>query len=165
MRHRWLDVPSWFSEGRTSIFAPKGTPAHFIFGLSVFVLAITLAIFLVAGGVLAYVLIRYRQRATDPNREPAQIYGSNQIELSWTVVPILIVVILFLTTARVIFNTESASEPEGALDVVVIGHQFWWEFRYPKLGIVTANELHIPVSDPRHPSPTYLRMSSGRDGS
>ena len=72
----------------------------------------------------------------------------------------LIVVVLFLTTARVIFNTEYASKPAGALDVVVIGHQFWWEFRYPKLGIVTANELHIPVSDPHHPTPTYLEMSS-----
>ena len=72
----------------------------------------------------------------------------------------LIVVVLFLTTARVIFNTENASKPDGALDVIVIGHQFWWEFRYPKLGIVTANELHIPLSDPRHPTPTYLEMSS-----
>lgn len=125
-----------------------------------FVLAITAAIFLVAGGVLAYVLIRYRQRAADQDREPAQIYGSNQIELSWTVIPVLIVVVLFLTTARVIFKTDYASKPAGALDVVVIGHQFWWEFRYPKLGIVTANELHVPVSDPQHPTPTYLEMSS-----
>jgi cytochrome c oxidase subunit 2 len=124
------------------------------------VLAITAGIFLTAGGVLAYVLIRYRQRATDSEYEPAQIYGSNQIELSWTVVPILIVVVLFLTTARVIFDTEYASKPHGALDVIVIGHQYWWEFRYPKLGIVTANELHIPVSDPSHPTPTYLEMSS-----
>jgi cytochrome c oxidase subunit II len=158
--HCWLlAVPSWIT-GRTSIFSPKGTPAHYIFGLSMLVLAITAAIFLTAGGILVYVLIRYRQRATDPDVEPAQIYGSNQIELSWTVIPILIVVVLFLTTARVIFNTEYASKPDGALDVIVIGHQFWWEFRYPKLGVVTANELHIPVSDPRHPTPTYLEMSS-----
>jgi cytochrome c oxidase subunit 2 len=124
-----------------------------------FVLAITAASFSLPGSVLAYVLIRYRQRATDSDREPAQIYGSNQIELSWTVIPMLIVVVLFLTTARVIFNTEYASKPDGALDVVVIGHQFWWEFRYPKLGIVTANELHIP-SAIRGPTPTYLEMSS-----
>ena len=57
-----LLVPSWLSEEPTSIFSPKGTPAHFIFGLSMFVLAITAAIFLAAGGILAYVLIRYRQR-------------------------------------------------------------------------------------------------------
>ncbi|HEY3741724.1 MAG TPA: cytochrome c oxidase subunit II [Bryobacteraceae bacterium] len=139
------------------IFTPHGTPARFIFGLSVFVLSITLAIFLVAGGTLLYVVIRYRQRPNEPHREPAQIYGSTQIELSWTVVPLLIVVILFLTTARVIFNTEFASKPANALDIVVIGHQYWWEFRYPKLGIVTANELHIPVGDQ---TPAYLEMSS-----
>ncbi len=57
-----------------------------------------------------YVLIRYRHRATDPDYEPAQIYGSKQIELSWTVIPVLIVVVLFLTTARVIFNTEYAQQ-------------------------------------------------------
>ncbi len=159
--YQWLLlVPSWFTDGPTSIFAPKGTPAHYIFGLSLFVLAITAAIFLTAGGVLLYVLIRYRHRATDSDDEPPQIYGSKQIELSWTVIPVLIVVVLFLTTARVIFNTEYAHKPADALDVTVIGHQFWWEFRYPKLGIVTANELHIPVSDPHHPRPAYLEMSS-----
>jgi len=120
-----------------------------------FILSITAVIFLAAGGMLVYVLIRYRQRSGDSSDEPAQIYGSNQIELSWTVIPILIVLVLFLTTARVIFNTELARRPDGALDVVVIGHQFWWEFRYPKLGIVTANELHIPAR-----TRVYLEMSS-----
>jgi cytochrome c oxidase subunit 2 len=67
---------------------------------------------------------------------------------------------LFLATARVIFSTQDVPKPADALDVTVIGHQFWWEYRYPKLGIVTANELHIPVNDPKHPTPTYLTMSS-----
>ena len=74
------------------------------------------------------------------------MYGSVQVELAWTVIPVLIVVVLFLTTARIIFAIQDAPEPESALDVTVVGHQFWWEFRYPKLGIVTANELHVPVS-------------------
>jgi len=126
------------------------------------VFGITGAIFLVVAGLLLYALIRYRCRTTrtEPAHEPAQIYGSNQIELSWTVIPVLIVVVLFLATARVIFSTEQARKPAAALDVMVIGHQFWWEYRYPKLGIVTANELHIPVSNPLHPTPTYLTMSS-----
>ena len=146
----------------TNIFAPAATPAHSVFGLSMLVLSITTALFLVVGGLLLYVLIRFRHRASDPtgDQEPPQIYGSKQIELSWTVIPILIVVMLFLATARVILSTERARKPASALDVVVIGHQFWWEYQYPKLGIVTANELHIPVSDPKHPTPTYLTMSS-----
>jgi cytochrome c oxidase subunit 2 len=144
----------------TNIFAPAATPAHSVFTLSMFVLTITGTIFLVVAGLLLYALIRYRHRPTDADREPAQIYGSNQIELSWTVIPILIIVVLFLTTARVIFVTQAEPKPANALDVVVIGHQFWWEYRYPNLGIVTANELHVPVSDPKHPTPTYLTMSS-----
>ena len=148
--------------GRTSIFSPNGTPAHSIFGLSTLILTFTLGIFLVVGGLLLYALIRFRHRETDPNplQEPAQIYGSTQIELSWTVVPILIVFMLFLATARVIYSTERSPKPATALDVIVIGHQFWWEYRYPKFGIVTANELHVPVSDPRNPNATYLIMSS-----
>jgi cytochrome c oxidase subunit 2 len=67
---------------------------------------------------------------------------------------------LFLATTRVIYSTQNAPRPANALDVTVIGHQFWWEYRYPKLGIVTANELHIPVSDPSHPIRTYLTLTS-----
>ena len=146
----------------TNIFAPAATPAQSIFGLSMLVLGITTGLFVVVGGLLLYVLLRFRHRASDPlcDQEPAQIYGSKQIELSWTVIPILIVVMLFLATARVILSTERAHKPANALDITVIGHQFWWEYRYPKLGIVTANELHIPVSDPKDPTPTYLTMSS-----
>ncbi len=124
------------------------------------VLGVTAGIFLIVGGLLLYAVVRFRQRESDSEREPPQIYGSNQIELSWTVIPILIVVMLFLSTTRVILETEAAPKPASALDVTVIGHQFWWEYRYPKLGVVTANELHVPVSDPAKPTPTYLAMSS-----
>jgi cytochrome c oxidase subunit 2 len=148
------------AQSPTSIFAPAATPAHSIFDLSMLVLAVTFAIFLVVAGLLLYALIRYRRRPGDTDREPAQIYGSNQIELSWTVIPILIVVMLFLTTTRVILGTQAIPKPEDAMDVTVIGHQFWWEYRYPKLGIVTANELHVPVSDSAHPEPTYLTLTS-----
>ena len=148
------------AQSPTNIFAPAATPAHSIFDLSMLVLGVTLVIFLVVAGLLLYALIRYRNRPEDSDREPAQIYGSNQIELSWTVIPILIVVMLFLSTTRVILGTQAIPKPDSAMNVTVIGHQFWWEYRYPQLGVVTANELHIPVSDPAHPTPTYLTMSS-----
>ena len=138
-----------------SIFDPRSTNAESLYHLSNFVLAITGVIFVVVSSLLAYVMVKFRNRATDVAREPAQVYGSTQIELAWTVIPILIVVVLFLSTARVIHAVQDAAKPAKAVAVTAIGHQFWWEFRYPELGIVTANELHIPVS-----APTYLKLLS-----
>lgn len=152
-----LAVPSL---SPTNIFAPASTPAQSIFDLSLFVLEVTAAIFLVVFSLLAYAVVRYRKRRTIDGSEPAQVYGSTQLELAWTVIPILIVVILFLVAARVIASIQNAPKPDNAVDVTVIGHQFWWEFRYPSLNVVTANELHIPVSDPARPTPTFLTLLS-----
>jgi cytochrome c oxidase subunit II len=143
-----------------SIFKPESTPADWVFHLSAFVLAVTGTIFAVVFTLLVYSITKYRQRSGDDGREPAPVYGSNQMELSWTVIPILIVLVLFLATARVLHSVQDAPEPATAVEVTVIGHQFWWEYRYPALGVVTANELHVPVSDPAHPTPTFLKLLS-----
>ena len=143
-----------------NIFAPASTPADAIHHLSLFVLTICGAIFLVVSGLLLYAAVRFRRGADDDNREPAQIYGSNQVELAWTVIPILIVVVLFLATARVIHAVQDAQLPADTTEVTAVGHQFWWEFRYPQQGFVTANELHVPVSARAHPSPTHLTLLS-----
>ena len=144
----------------TNIFAPASTPAKMVTHLSFFVLAITGIIFVVVFTLLVYSLIKFRGRPGDAGREPAQVYGSTQIELAWTIIPILIVIVLFLATARVLHAVQDAPQPPGAIEVTAIGHQYWWEFRYPKLGVVTANELHIPVSDPANPKPTFLTLLS-----
>ncbi|HMD20415.1 MAG TPA: cytochrome c oxidase subunit II [Alloacidobacterium sp.] len=159
----FLSFQTAFADGpqsTPSIFAPTSTPAHEIYDLSLFVLTITGAIFVVVAGLLAFVIFRYRQRGPDDITEPAQIYGSNQVELAWTVIPVLIVVVLFLTTARMIFAIQDAPPPKTALDVTVVGHQFWWEFNYPKLGIHAVNELHVPLSNTEAPTPTYLKLLS-----
>src|SRR5207245_2032603 len=144
----------------TNIFAPASTPAKSIFGLSLFVLAVTGAIFLTVFTLLLYSVVRFRKRKNDDGREPPQVYGSNQVELAWTIIPILIVVALFMATARVIAIVQKTSPPSNAIAVIAIGHQFWWEYRYPDLGVVTANELHVPVSDPSHPTPTFVTLLS-----
>src|SRR6202035_3936520 len=143
-----------------SIFKPHSTPAESIYHLSLFVLSITALIFLVVFSLLTYVVVKFRSRAADTEREPAQVYGSTQIELAWTIIPILIVVVLFLATARVIHAIQDAPKPAEAVEITAIGHQFWWEFRYPGLGVVTANELHVPVSDQSHPTQTFLKLLS-----
>jgi cytochrome c oxidase subunit II len=143
-----------------NIFKPQSTPANSIFHLSLLVLAITGLIFAVVFSLLVYAVAKFRKRDEDDGREPPQVYGSNQVELAWTVIPILIVLVLFLATARVIHSIQDAPKPPRAIEVIAIGHQFWWEFRYPALGVVTANELHVPVSDPSNPTPTFLTLLS-----
>jgi len=144
----------------TNIFAPQSTPAKSIVHLSFFVLAITGMIFAVVCTLLVYSLLKFRARSSSASSEPAQVYGSTQIELAWTIIPVLIVVVLFMATARMLHAIQDAPMPASAVEVTVIGHQFWWEYRYPQLGVVTANELHIPVSDPAHPTPTFLQLLS-----
>ena len=143
-----------------SMFAPVSTPAFAIRELSILVFAIVISIFIVVAALTVYAIVRYRRRPGDDGREPPQVYGSAQIELAWTVVPFLIVIVLFLTTARYIFAIEGRAPTPGALEVTIVGHQWWWEIRYPGLGIVTANELHVPVSDPARPTPTFLTLQS-----
>jgi cytochrome c oxidase subunit 2 len=143
----------------TTIFAPASTPADAIAGLSFLVLGVTGAIFAVVCGLLVYTLVRFRRSGEDVC-EPAQVYGSTQVELAWTVVPMLIVVVLFMATARAITRVQEGGRPNDAIQVVAIGHQFWWEYRYPGLNVATANELHVPVSAPNHATPTFITLLS-----
>src|SRR5262249_43388980 len=132
-------LPTFLSP--TSIFAPVSTPADSIFELSLFVLAVTTGIFVTVVGLLVYAIVQFRRGPEDDGSEPPQVYGSYEVELAWTIIPVLIVLALFLATARAIASLQHPKEPPNAVDVVVIGHQYWWEYRYPKWNVVTANEL------------------------
>ena len=158
----WLTVSSQSaaqSPSSTNIFEPASTPAHSIYKLSLLVLAVTGTIFVVVFSLLLYAAVKFRGRSGD-NREPPQIYGSDQLELAWTVLPVLIVMVLFIASARVIHAVQDARRPPGTIEVTAVGHQFWWEYRYPQYGFVTANELHVPVSDPAHSTPTFITLLS-----
>src|SRR5438270_7107376 len=110
----------------TNIFAPASTPAESIFGLSIFVILTCAGIFIVVCALLAYAVVKFRDKGGDDRSEPAQIYGSTQVELAWTVIPVLIVFALFLASARVIASVQNPPRPHDALDVIVNGHQYWW---------------------------------------
>ncbi|MBI3630427.1 MAG: cytochrome c oxidase subunit II [Candidatus Rokubacteria bacterium] len=112
---------------------------------------VTIGIFVVVAAVLLYVIIRYRER--DAERRPRQIRGHSLLEIGWTIAPALVLLIIAIPTIQIIFRTQSAARPAGALEVDVRGHQWWWEFRYPSLEIATANELHLPVGQT-----VYLKM-------
>jgi cytochrome c oxidase subunit 2 len=65
------------------------------------------------------------------------------LEILWTAIPAVILIFIAIPTVRTIFATQAKAAPD-ALQVEVIGHQWWWEFRYPEYGITTANELYLP---------------------
>lgn len=144
----------------TSIFQPLGTPAWDVYHIANFTFIICAVIFVIVASLLTYALIRFRCRPNDTEEEPPQIYGSNQIETAWTVIPILIVFVLLGVTARIVAEVQEKPAPKTALKATVIGHQWWWEFKYPSLGITTANELNIPAVDGMRSNPTFLDLES-----
>ena len=97
--------------------------------------------------LLAIILLRFRER---PGADglPRQIRGHTGLELAWTIAPALILLVIAIPTIQVVFRTQGAAAPPNALAVTVRGWQWWWEFRYPGLDVVTANELHLPVGRP-----------------
>ena len=144
----------------SSIFAPVSTPAAREADLARLVLWLSAAVFVVVAGLIAYSVIRFRAPAGEQGSEPPQVYGSAQVEAAWTAVPLILVVVLMLATARVIHEVQAAPAPSNAVEVTVVGRQWWWEIRYPRLGVVTANEIHVPVSDSVIRRPTLLTLES-----
>jgi len=103
------------------------------------------AIFVVVQVLLLVAVFRFRER--DPKAIPRQVRGSAMLEILWTLIPALILAFIAFPTVSAIFRTQAAA-PKDALRVKVIGHQWWWEFQYPELGIVTASDLHLPAGRP-----------------
>ena len=144
-----------------NIFDPLSAPAETLYQISYLVLAVCAGIFLVVGGLLTYAIIRYRRRGPeDDHEEPPQVYGSAAIELAWTVPPILIVVMLVLVTARTIGEIQHPKLSDNAEEVRIIGHRYWWEVHYPKHDVVTANEIHVPLSSKNNHVPTQMVLES-----
>jgi len=99
-------------------------------------------VFILVEGVLIYVVFRYRRRENQP--APPQTHGSTKLEITWTLIPAVILVFIAVPTVRTIFITQAQAAP-GSLNIDVTGHQWWWEFRYPEYGVTTANEIYVPV--------------------
>ena len=155
-----VGLPTLPEHSVANIFKPLATPAASEKSIALFVFAITGAIFLVVAGLIAYTIWKFRRRPDDDTaQEPPQVYGSNQIEVAWTVIPILIVFVLIGVTARVIAAVENASPPKAMVKLKVIGHQWWWQLEYPDYGVVTANEIHVPISDSGK-NATYIQLES-----
>ena len=107
----------------------------------------TLLVLVLVEVLLVFIVLRYRAREGSPAPKP--VHGHTGLEVAWTLGPAVIVAILAVATVRTVFAVQQPA-PEGALEVEVVGHQWWWEFRYPEYGVVTANDLYLPVGRPVH---------------
>ena len=154
------NVPGLPEHRIANIFRPLATPGASEKNIALLTLAITGVIFVVVAGLIVYTMIRFRRKpGEDEHQEPPQVYGSNQIEVAWTVIPILIVFVLIGVSARVIAGVQNASPPPSTTKVTLVGHQWWWEVEYPQFKVHTANEIHVPVSRNGNDA-TYLTLES-----
>jgi cytochrome c oxidase subunit II len=100
------------------------------------------AVFVFVEAILVFTLIKFRKRPGQA--EPQHVHGNTTLEIAWTVIPLIILIFIAIPTIQTIFKTQAVARSD-ALQVEVIGHQWWWEFRYPQYQVTTANELYLPL--------------------
>lgn len=128
-----------------STLQPSGPVASEQLFLMKLALYIMVGVFLVVITIFFYVIIRFRKREGQTEL-PVQVEGNHKLEIIWTVIPLILLLIIAVPTVTSTFKlAKNHSNDKNAVLVKVTGHQFWWEFEYPKLGVVTAQELYIPV--------------------
>jgi cytochrome c oxidase subunit 2 len=122
---------------------PAGPVAEKQAGLFWLVFWIAAVVFVLVEGMLVYTVWRFRRRSAADT--PKQVHGNTRLEIAWTIIPALLLAGVAVPTVGTIFDL--AESPEGAMRIEITGHQWWWEVRYPGLGVVTANEVHIPTGE------------------
>ncbi len=130
------DSPTWLNPA-----SPNAAKATDLFNL---IFLISVATFVLVEGLLLYSVIRFRRKSTD--EMPTQIHGNTRLEIAWTVAPALVLLVVFGFTWQTLNELETM--PTGGVKVKVVGSQWWWHVEYPDLGVVTANEIHVPVNQP-----------------
>ncbi|MBI4312580.1 MAG: cytochrome c oxidase subunit II [Chloroflexi bacterium] len=129
-----------------STFGPAGPIARDQLTLFQIIFWTAAFVFVVVEGALVLAVVRFRRKPGQVGL-PKQTHGNTPLELTWTILPAIILAVIAVPTVTTIF--AQAETPKGdVVQVEVVGHQWWWEFNYPQLGITTANELHIPVNKP-----------------
>jgi cytochrome c oxidase subunit II len=124
---------------------PAGSVAEKQADLFWLVFWIAAGVFVLVEGALVFAMIRFRRRSAEDT--PRQIHGNTRLEILWTILPALLLAGVAVPTVGTIFDLSS--RPAGdVLEVNVTGHQWWWEIEYPDLGVITANEAHIPAGRP-----------------
>lgn len=128
-----------------SVLRPQGTVAEGQLGLIKLSITIMVAVMLIVFAIAAYVWIKFRRKPGDDGI-PKQVEGNFKLEIIWTAIPLVLVLILAVATVQKVFAYgEDYSADKNAVKVKVQSHLFWWEFTYPDYGITTAQDLIIPT--------------------
>ena len=131
---------------------PKGPEAQSIDNLLLPVMLIAGVVFLFVELGIVYLVVRFRRRKRDDDSElPSQTHGNLVLELGWTILPAVILAFVAVGTLTTLFDIDD--EPEDALEIDVVGQQWWWDFQYDVDGdgtydFRTANEMIIPAGEP-----------------
>ena len=123
---------------------PEGPFARDIDNLFTLVVIIAVVIFVLVQSALMYSIFRFRRREGEADKPIKQLHGNNRLEITWTIIPALILAGIAVPTVGTIFDIREEPPEEDRIDIIVTGHQWWWEFEYPQYGFITANEIHIP---------------------
>jgi cytochrome c oxidase subunit 2 len=126
-------------------FMPEqaSTAAGKVDALFLFLTAVSVFFGLLIAGLVVYFFIRYRRRSNDET--PPHIHGSTLLEVTWSVVPLAIVMVVFFWSAKVFFDVHRI--PAGAMEVSVVGKRWMWKLQH-LTGQREINELHVPVGRP-----------------
>lgn len=136
-----------------STLQPAGEVADDQYSLMILSTLIMVIVIIVVTVIFIYVVIRFRRRPGDENIVPKQVEGSHKLEIIWTVIPIILLIILAIPTVTSTFKLADVSpmneetRDEDALVVNVTANLYWWEFEYPDLGVVTGQELVVPTDE------------------
>ena len=128
------------SVGPIVTFDAQSPEARVIESLFVQTLVVCSVIGLLVAALVIYCIVRFRARKGDA--EPKQVHGHTRLELAWTLIPCAIIAGLLVLTIRAVGASDPP--PMGEPDLVIVGHQWWWEVKYSG-GAITANEIHIPA--------------------
>ena len=129
------------SDSPQSTFDPHGPIAELQNNLFMFTFWIAVVVFIIVEGGILYLTFKYRKK---DDKLPVQTHGNLKLEITWTIIPAIIVVIIAIPTVLAIWETQVMPEEEDSLVIEAVGHQWWFEFKYPTEEVVTANELHLP---------------------
>ncbi|NGP44378.1 cytochrome c oxidase subunit II [Bacillaceae bacterium SIJ1] len=134
-----------------SSLQPKGEGANMLFDLMVLSIVIMIAVFLVVIAIYTYVIVRFRKKKGDKDIIPEQVEGNRNLEIIWTVIPILLLLVLAVPTVAYTFQLADTSErdAEGSENHVVnvTAHTFWWNFEYEGEEVTTSQDLYIPTGE------------------